>query len=400
MVKVISISKSEKPARRHLGPMAWAAALLMGRLWRHKIDREQLGALLGRYGAHLAILCVAVALGISTRIDASPSVDARSSRPPLDDTPQPLVTATPAMPQIIGYTSADQPRIVREARHLTTIPERERLNVITYTVQEGDSVFSIAESFKLSPYTIVWANMEILQGAPWLLQPGLPLYILPTDGAYHTVGLGETTSDIVAAYDVTLSALYNTWNAIEPDQPLSEGTQLVVPGGIGPDFDWEPPPPPTPVYVAAPDAGDTGVVAQSQLPAVSPSSSATANGWFVLPTGSYAVSGWVFHDPRKPQHIGLDYKCRLNDPIYATDGGTVLFAGWGGGYGNLVRLDHGNGFVTYYGHFNAFAVTSGQGVAQGQIIGYCGTTGYSTGPHLHYEIRLNGVPQNPALYEP
>jgi len=95
---------------------------------------------------------------------------------------------------------------------------------------------------------------------------------------------------------------------------------------------------------------------------------------------------------RRLPRRGLDYRCRLGDPIYAADGGTVIFAGWGGGYGNLVRVDHGNGFVTYYAHFSSFA--------QGQVVGYCGTTGASTGPHLHYEIRLNGVPQNPALYEP
>jgi murein DD-endopeptidase MepM/ murein hydrolase activator NlpD len=96
----------------------------------------------------------------------------------------------------------------------------------------------------------------------------------------------------------------------------------------------------------------------------------------------------------------LDYRCHLGDPIVASDSGVVIFAGWGGGYGNLVRVSHGNGYQTYYGHFDSFAVGCGEPVVQGQILGYCGTTGYSTGPHLHYEIRMNGVPQNPALFEP
>ena len=90
----------------------------------------------------------------------------------------------------------------------------------------------------------------------------------------------------------------------------------------------------------------------------------------------------------------------MNDPIYAADGGTVITAGWNGGYGNLVRVDHGNGFITYYGHFNSYAVALGQAVAQGQLLGYCGTTGNSTGPHLHFEIRYNGVPQDPVVYQP
>jgi murein DD-endopeptidase MepM/ murein hydrolase activator NlpD len=264
-------------------------------------------------------------------------------------------------------------------------------------VQEGDSIFLIGEAFGLSPHTVVWSNMEILQGAPWLLQPGLPLLIPPTDGAYHTVKAGESTSDIAAAYGVDTTALYNIWNPIEPGEPLAEGTLLVIPSGIGPDFDWEPPPPPT--AVPAPVRTNEGVAAVVQAP-VALAASATANGWFVLPTGSYGVSGYVFGDYRNPTHIGLDYRCRLGDPIYAADGGTVVFAGWGGGYGNLVRVDHGNGFVTYYAHFSSFSVVAGQAVGQGQVVGYCGTTGASTGPHLHYEIRLNGVPQNPVLYEP
>ena len=124
-----------------------------------------------------------------------------------------------------------------------------------------------------------------------------------------------------------------------------------------------------------------------------------ATGWFILPTGSSLVSGWYFHDVRNPGHIGLDYKCSLGDPIYAADNGVVIFAGWGGGYGNLVRVSHGNGYQTYYAHFNSFAVGCGEPVYQGQILGYCGTTGWSTGPHLHYEIRLNGVPLDPQLFE-
>jgi murein DD-endopeptidase MepM/ murein hydrolase activator NlpD len=78
----------------------------------------------------------------------------------------------------------------------------------------------------------------------------------------------------------------------------------------------------------------------------------------------------------------------------------VVFAGWGGGYGNLVRVRHGNGYETYYAHFSSFEVGCGQAVYQGQVLGYCGSTGWSTGPHLHYEIRLNGAPQNPKLFEP
>jgi murein DD-endopeptidase MepM/ murein hydrolase activator NlpD len=204
---------------------------------------------------------------------------------------------------------------------------------------------------------------------------------------------GETPSTIAADYDVSVSALYNVWNDIEPNRPLTEGTLLVIPEGVGDDFDWEPPPPePSAPAVGVASAswgycGDTAV------------SGYGGNGWFILPTGSTSVSGWVFGDPRNPGHIGLDYRCSLGDPIYAADAGVVIWAGWNGGYGNLVRVNHGNGYQTYYAHFSAYAVGCGEPVVQGQILGYCGSTGWSTGPHLHYEIRLNGVPQNPRLFE-
>ncbi len=366
---------------------------------------SQVTAVLGRYGAHLAIVTLALSVGLGQRLRPFADV-ARSSEPrAVSAIAEAINSPTPGADAWDGYADvtvgkASSAGIVRQAHPQTTIPDRPRLEPITYVVQKGDSVFLIAQRFGLSPYTIVWSNMESLQGAPWLLQPGLPLVIPPVDAAYHTVRPGESAEAIAQAYAVDPDALYNTWNTIEPDQLLAEGTLLLIPGATGPDFDWEPPPPPTPVPVAPSRPAAAAGAAQPPVQPVMPAANAVANGWFILPTGSYAVSGYVFGDYRNPRHIGLDYRCRLGDSIYAADGGTVVFTGWGGGYGNLVRIDHGNGFVTYYAHLNAFAVANGQGVAQGQLVGTCGTTGASTGPHLHYEIRLNGAPQNPKIYEP
>ncbi len=365
-------------------------------------QRPRLNAILGRYSAHLAIVTLALAVGVVKNLQPLATLaleppEARVAPAGMTSEQTPLPTANS---NEVGYES---PRavsgqlasgITRQAKPDTTVPKRPRLDVITYVVQEGDTVFGIAEQFELSPYTIVWSNMEVLQGAPWLLQPGLPLQIPPVDAVYHTVQAGETPADIAQTYEVDTSALYNTWNTVEPGQLLAEGTMLLIPGGIGPDFDWEPPLPPTPVPSLS-----TGAARPPSEP-VSPPANAIANGYFILPTGSYEVSGYTFHGPRNPTHIGLDYRCHLNDPIYAADGGTVITAGWNGGYGNLVRVDHGNGFITYYGHFNSYAVALGQAVAQGQLLGYCGTTGNSTGPHLHFEIRYNGVPQDPVVYQP
>jgi murein DD-endopeptidase MepM/ murein hydrolase activator NlpD len=97
-------------------------------------------------------------------------------------------------------------------------------------------------------------------------------------------------------------------------------------------------------------------------------------------------------------HEGIDIGASQGTPIYAAAGGTVIYAGWEGGYGNLTVIDHGNGLATAYGHQSKQSVSSGQTVARGQLIGYVGSTGHSTGPHLHFEVRVNGVPTNPLAY--
>jgi murein DD-endopeptidase MepM/ murein hydrolase activator NlpD len=373
--------------------------------WRWQDDRQAFSAFLGRYGAHVSIFTLVLLVGIVQHASLAPLTFAESS-PGSEQSSQPIFllpqTTVESSTPITQETSVQnvfaeyqQPRVViRQAQPRTLIPDRIRLEVITYTVKSGDNIFLIAEKFNLSAYTIAWSNMEILQGAPWMIQPGITLYIPPVEGAYHTVMEGETPESIAESYEVELASLFNIWNPISEGDTLSEGMLLVVPGGIGDDIEWEPPPPPPSQPAVGVSSGSWGYCGDTAV------SGYGANGYFILPTGSYSVSGWTFHDPRNPMHGGLDYRCRLGDPIYAADAGVVIFAGWSGGYGNLVRVSHGNGYQTYYAHFNAFAVSCGEPVAQGQIIGYCGTTGWSSGPHLHYEIRLNGVQQNPALFEP
>lgn len=97
-------------------------------------------------------------------------------------------------------------------------------------------------------------------------------------------------------------------------------------------------------------------------------------------------------------HLGVDFGMALGSSIYAADGGTVIFTGWSGSYGNLVKIDHGNGIITYYAHCSRILASQGQTVKKGETIAKVGSTGNSTGPHLHFEVRVNGQNVNPLDY--
>jgi murein DD-endopeptidase MepM/ murein hydrolase activator NlpD len=124
-----------------------------------------------------------------------------------------------------------------------------------------------------------------------------------------------------------------------------------------------------------------------------------SGGWgFVWPSPRRGISGWYFHDPENPAHAGLDIAAALHDPLVAAAAGTIAFAESSGGYGNLIIVDHADGWQTWYAHLSAISVTDGQEVGQGEVIGAAGSTGYSTGPHLHFELRHEGKAVDPLVY--
>ena len=131
-------------------------------------------------------------------------------------------------------------------------------------------------------------------------------------------------------------------------------------------------------------------------PTVSTGTGAPSASGFVWPTNGVLTSGFGWRWGR--MHEGIDIAVPTGTPVVASAGGVVIVAGWMGGYGNLVVIDHGNGLATAYGHNSGFAVGAGQSVGQGQVIAYAGSTGNSTGPHVHFEVRVNGSPVDPLGY--
>lgn len=250
--------------------------------------------------------------------------------------------------------------------------------VITYIVQDGDTLSSVAEKYGLEVNTIVWENNL---SANAKLKPGQELRILPVDGIRHKVSRGETIFSIGKKYGLEDEAeaqriVNYPFNEFLNDETfeLATGQFLMVPDGVKPT-EAAPRPQSRVASRLTPDAG-----------------SVTATGAFVWPASGKITQGYLFY------HKAFDIANRAGGPILAADSGTVIVAGWidNSGYGNRVMIDHGNGYVTLYAHLSLVQVQTGQRVNRGDVIGQMGTTGRSTGVHLHFEIRQGGVSLDPG----
>jgi murein DD-endopeptidase MepM/ murein hydrolase activator NlpD len=234
-------------------------------------------------------------------------------------------------------------------------------------------VSSIAQKFNISTDTIRWQNNL---GSKDMIKPGQTLEILPEDGVMHKVAKGETIESIAKKYDADSQAIvvypFNTFVNDETFE-LAAGQSIFVPGGAKADATTTSPSGSTRPRQLTPDAG-----------------SAVATGRFVWPAQGSITTRFAWWHP------GIDIANRAAPNILAADSGKVIISGWStAGYGNYVVIDHGNGFKTLYGHMARLFVTVGQSVARGNAIGQMGTTGRSTGIHLHFEVSQNGVKLNP-----
>lgn len=381
--------------------VAWSATTS----WRTTAEWHSVRPTLMRYTGHLAILLLAVAALFVADIRfpqaAGPADPPFNREAEETDSSSGVLAARqarlaqPTPTESLVIIPPDDGTITRLAVPHTTIPERPRSTVFTYTVESGDTVFGIAERFGLTPYTIYWANSETLEDNPHRLAVGMVLNILPINGVYHTVSAGETMAGLAGEYDVETSALFNEWNDLEQGQPLKAGIKLVIPGGTRDFITWQLPKTVATNGGAAINQGRQGMCAGNYV-------GLPGRGWFNWPTGGRRISGWTFRDARNPAHGGLDIGLRTGDPIYAADGGVIVFVGWwgGGGYGNLIVVDHLNGWQSWYGHLSQVNVVCGQSVGAGDVIGLGGSTGWSSGPHLHFEVRLDGVPYDPLAHLP
>ncbi|MEO6077444.1 MAG: peptidoglycan DD-metalloendopeptidase family protein [Candidatus Andersenbacteria bacterium] len=246
-----------------------------------------------------------------------------------------------------------------------------------YTVEDGDTIASIASHYNISTNTILSANG--LRSAD-VIKSGDHLTILPVTGVLHTVKSGDTVLSIANTYKAKAVDIVSS-NNLEDSSKIALGQKLIIPNGDAPVQQ-------APRIVSqstqtARDAGDE--------PTPAPQKEQThSSGGFVWPTTSHHMSQYF-----KNGHTGIDIDNRSMPSVFAAQEGTVEFAGWLGGYGNLIIINHGSGLTTYYAHLSKFYIAKGAKVKKGDAIAKMGSTGHSTGPHVHFEVRRFGQPINP-----
>lgn len=287
-----------------------------------------------------------------------------------------------------GYELVDHvSSISRRANPHTIIPTRDRTEAETYVVQGGDSVFSIANMYKLKPETVLWANYDQLDDNPNMLSVDMELVIPPVDGVYYTWKENDTIEEIAGRYQVEPEKILS-WpdNKLDLTDPQIEpGTTIMIPDGWRENRQWL-----VPTIWAANSGASRNISGPGacDLPAMS----AFGTGAFIWPTGNHYLSGNDYWSG----HLGIDIAAATGAPVVAADSGMVVYAGSiGGGYGLMVMIDHGNGYHTLYAHLSSINTNCGSNVYQGSLIGLAGSTGNSTGPHLHFEIRYQGGFINP-----
>lgn len=349
-------------------------------------SRSERMVLISAWVLAICLVLIVIYLGWRTRATMAaplPETPAVSTLP----TAAPQAREAESVP-LPPFTRGDTGRVLERRSSLhTIIPNRPRQEVISYTVAVGDSVFGIAQNYNIKPETILWANYDLLNDNPDELTPGMKLNIPPVDGVYYQWQEGDTLEGVAERFKASVEDILN-WpgNHMDLTNPQVEpGQWILIPGGKREFRQW---------LIPTIAREGSGVSKNVLGPGACEGdySGAYGSGAFAWPTASHFLSGNDYWSG----HLGIDIAGAVGDGVFASDSGVVVFAGWAlYGYGYMIMIDHGNGYQTLYAHLSAVNVYCGQSVYQGNYIGALGSTGNSTGPHLHFEVRYLGGFINP-----
>lgn len=328
----------------------------------------------------LAIALVVFAIYLGWRVTSVQAGVLEDSPTSVISEPEQVARVDVPLPQL--SQPVEEAAITRLTNLHTEIPERSRQDALDYTVEQGDSVFGIAQFFGLEPESVLWANYAVLNDNPDQLSIGMGLKIPPVDGVLYEWQEGDTLQGIADRFEAKLEDIIGwSGNKLDLTNPVVDsGASLMVPGGHREFKQW---------IVPTIPRGRAGV--SSSLYGAGTCSGgyegAYGTGGFIWPADNHYLSGNDYWSG----HLAIDIAAGTGARVYAADSGVVVFAGPAlGGYGNMVMIDHGNGYQTLYAHMSSVGVSCGQSVLQGNYIGSAGNTGFSTGPHLHFEVRYLG----------
>lgn len=312
----------------------------------------------------LLSICLVVGLGLlrwhapAAEPQTTDLAAATFAPPPRDFLADAATYTAPAQPlpeTTFGRVIGDETAPGRGGPGRVVRPRRPQ--VLSHTVVAGDTLWDIALAYGTDADTLQAIN-DLSRGRP--LQIGQVIRVLTVPGLIHTVAAGDTVADLAERYAIAAEEIISA-NNLASDQPLSEGQELILPGAAA--------------------AGGPASPAGYIWPVAGPLTSEYGMRW-----GS--------------MHPGIDIGAQHGDTVAAARDGWVEHADWLGGYGLTVIIDHGDGVRTLYAHHSRLLVESGQWVGQGEPVALVGSTGISTGPHLHFEIRLRGQALDPLEYLP
>jgi murein DD-endopeptidase MepM/ murein hydrolase activator NlpD len=349
-----------------------------------------------RLGGHLVLLLLALLIFLGRSIIASANLITGPAEPSanlqspisLILTPTPLISnlQSPITPTIAfdpdSVPVLQDSSLVPAANPYTYQGQRPDIQYQTYVVERGDTPNAIAEKFGIQPETLLGGNPLLSQESNALMT-GTELIILPVDGVLHDVREGDTLEGVAEEYSIPVADIVAyAPNNLEFPYRLYPNTQILVPGAVRQVFVWTAPP--VPSRPSAP--GNAGGAACTTF----------GTGGFIWPVSARRITQYFWYG-----HPGIDIALGEGSSVVAADSGIVSYATWNfSGYGNLVVINHCNGYETYYAHLSSIGVYAGQAVSQGQYIAASGNTGRSSGPHLHFEIRLYNGQLDPFGYLP
>lgn len=353
--------------------------------WLEMLARLGLGETVTRIGTGVLTLVLVFTVVWMMRpvFQTSPLVvPAGGSAGTAQPTPVPVVDLA-SLPQMKASTRG----VARIALLHTNIPDRPRQDIIKYTIAKGDTVIAIAAKYNLKPQSVMFGNYYTLGDNPEILSIGAELNILPVDGYYYMWNAGDGLNGVAKFLHVKPEDIINyPLNHLDmatigdfSNPNIKPGTMLIIPGGTRPYNNTGGIQPgitrANPAIARINGSGACGKVYDG----------AVGLGTFIWPANDHYLSGYDYSPDTN--HRGIDLAGDTGQPVYAVDAGVIVYAGWNEyGYGNMIMIDHGNGWQSLYGHLNSIALICGQSVDQGTVIGTLGSTGHSSGSHLHFEL--------------